>query len=62
MIKGWRNDPAWCEFYKRRDEERLQRQIERVKMEHEMARNQARLDASLRNLCRPVPTSNGLGW
>lgn len=27
MIKGWRNDPQWVEFYKRRDQERVLRRL-----------------------------------
>ena len=33
MIRGWRNDPRWVEFYKQRDLDRLQREIQRMRLE-----------------------------
>ena len=35
MVKGWRNDPHWVEHYQKRDSDRLERQFQRIKSEHE---------------------------
>ncbi len=36
MIRGWRNDPRWVEFYKKRDEERIDRAVERERLRIKM--------------------------
>ncbi len=33
MIKGWKNNPQWVEYYKKRDEGRIIAQMERWKLE-----------------------------
>jgi hypothetical protein len=33
MIKGWKNNPAWVEYYERRDIEKKTRQFNRLEME-----------------------------
>lgn len=50
MIRGWRNDPAWVEFYQRREQERSQRRLERLRMEMQIAVDNERAEAQLRTL------------
>ena len=52
MIKGWRNDPKWVEFYRLRDERRIQREIERMKMMAQMQALSDDIERSLRTLER----------
>ena len=54
MIKGWRNDPRWIEHYAKRDEDRAQRQFERVKLEHDMAMLDRRIADSVERMKNPV--------
>ena len=50
MKRGWRNDPAWIEHYRRRDEALAQRQIDRLKFEVQQARLQADVESSFRRM------------
>ena len=52
MIKGWRNDPKWVEFYRLRDERRIQREIESMKMMAQMQALSDDIERSLRTLER----------
>lgn len=36
MKRGWRNDPAWIEHYRKRDEDRAQREFTRHKLAAEL--------------------------
>ena len=46
MIRGWRNDPRWVEFYKQRDNERAERQVQFAKLEMQ-TRYELRLQQAL---------------
>jgi hypothetical protein len=50
MIKGWRNDPRWVEFYAKRNRERMQREIDRLKAETAIAMDNARADAQMERI------------
>jgi len=52
--KGWRLDPAWVEHYSKIDRERLDRQIQRIKFEHEIEQNRMAVERSLRFLKMPT--------
>lgn len=52
MVRGWRNDPRWVEFYKRRDEERAQREIMRLNLELQMRQNAEALDRAIERMTR----------
>lgn len=53
MIKGWRNDPHWVAFYKRRDEARVAREIERFKYEMKQKQNQELMADMIRRMEKP---------
>lgn len=55
MVKGWRNDPRWVELYERRSRERLQREIDRIKIEFHMRQSAEDLEMKMRSLRRPQP-------
>ncbi len=50
MKRGWKLDPQWVAYYEKRDADRAHRQLERMKVEHEINILNARADASLRAL------------
>jgi hypothetical protein len=52
MKKGWRNDPLWVELYERRERERLERRIERVRLGHEIQRSQEEAERFIRQVER----------
>ena len=47
MKRGWRNDPAWVEHYRLRDERRIQKEIELMKFNVDQVMLQERLSASI---------------
>lgn len=53
MVKGWRNDPRWVEIYERRDRERIERAIARMKAEHQLQMTRADADRAVAQLQRP---------
>lgn len=63
MIKGWRNDPAWVEFYAKRDSERMAREIKRIKDEVSLQQSLAAADAAMRRVHeKPLRMSHGIGY
>ena len=56
MIKGWRNDPKWVEIVERRNHERAQREIARIKMEYEIQMENEAFKRAIRNKSNGLPT------
>ena len=50
MIKGWRNDPRWVEYYARKKEAALKEEVERMKAVARMDASFAALNRSMRAL------------
>ena len=51
--KGWRLDPAWVEHYSKIDRERIEREIERVKLFYQMEQGRLNMEVARRNLLKP---------
>jgi hypothetical protein len=51
--KGWRNDTRWVEFYKRREDDRLKREVALAKLQFEMAQDAVRIQRSIESLRKP---------
>ena len=54
MIRGWRNDPRWVEFYAKREFEREQRQIKRIQEEILLQQLIEESEASMRRIKWPT--------
>ena len=52
--KGWRLDPAWVEHYSKIDRERIEREIERVKMAHQSVFDELLRKYELEQAQRPL--------
>lgn len=50
MRKGWRNDPAWVALYAKRDEDRIQRELNRLRLEAELNRDFTDLKRFMKDL------------
>lgn len=50
MIRGWRNDPMWVEHYKKREQERLDLEVQRLKLEAQMMQSQREINRLVDNL------------
>jgi hypothetical protein len=61
MIRGWRNDPRWVEFYKKRDEERARREMQRAEIEMQLRLNESRVDQAIKAMQRR-PLIKDMTW
>ena len=60
MIKGWRNDPRWVEYFARKKEAALNEEIDRRKAQASLDRSFADVDHALRLANRkPVKFKTG---
>ena len=50
MKRGWRNDPVWVEHYRKRDSERIMREMERMRIKSSMREVNAELARHLKSV------------
>ncbi len=55
MKRGWKLDPQWVAHYEKRDHDRAQRQIDRIRSEYEMQVWNAKIEQTMRDLRKPLP-------
>lgn len=62
MIKGWRLDPRWVEYYAKRDNDRIAREIERIRLKYELEQSRIDAEAAARKLRCGRPTAWECGY